>query len=136
MACEIPIRAAANSVLMSSWAFLAKSCWAANAQGSMDITIKYTPWSCGTSVGCRPEQNVTTSDKLPQIMFYSSYDQTFSQSVLKSYTTNAIGGDSSDSDRPCFGNSAVYKEKISCMEYAPSTVRELMQQRMTPSRTR
>jgi hypothetical protein len=135
-ACEIPIRAAATNVLMNSWVFLAKSCWAANAQGGMSVTIKYTTFNCAAGVGCRPEQNTTSSDKLPQIMFYSSYDQKFSQSVLKSYAANSFGADASDTDRPCFGNSAVYKEQISCMEYAPSTVRALLYQRKARLRTR
>jgi hypothetical protein len=122
-ACEIPLRAAADNVLMNSWVFLAKSCWAANAQGKMDVVIKYTSWNCTTGMGCRPV-NGTILER-PQIMFYSSYDEKFSQSVLKSYTTNSFGGDSSDSDRPCFGNSAVYKEKITCSDYTPSLVRAL-----------
>ena len=127
-ACEIPIRAAATNVLMNSWVFLAKSCWAANAQGGMAVTIKYTTFNCAAGMGCRPEQNVT-AEKLPQIMFYSSYDQRFSQSVLKSYAANSFGADSSDPDRPCFGNSAVYKEPIRCMEQSPSMASAPIHQR-------
>ena len=123
-ACEIPIRAAATNVLMNSWVFLAKNCWTASAQGKMDVVIKYTSWNCSTGKGCSPA-NETSPERLPQIMFYSSYDEKFSQSVLKSYTTNSFGGGLSDSDRPCFGNSAVYKEKITCSDYTPSMVRAL-----------
>ncbi len=83
-ACELPIRAGATNVLMNSWAFLAKSCWTANSQGSIDVTITYTSLNCSAGSGCRPE-NVTLSDRLPHIIFYSSYDKSFSQSVLKSF---------------------------------------------------
>jgi hypothetical protein len=121
---------------MNSWVFLAKSCWTANAQGSMDVTIKYTSWNCSNGNGCYPGQNVSTPDKLPQIMFYSSYDEKFSQSVLKSYTTNSFGeADSSDSDRPCFGNSAVYKEKIGCTQSSTSMVRAQLHKRGPGTRT-
>ena len=69
-------------------------------------------------------------------MFYSSYDQKFSQSVLKSYTTNSLGADSSDSERPCFGESAVYKESIGCSDHVTSTVRTLRHQYRIRSRAR
>jgi hypothetical protein len=131
-ACEIPIRAAAANVAMNSWVFLAKSCWAANAQGGMALTIKYTPFVCAANIGCRPDQNATSPDKLPQIMFYSSYDKRFSQSVLKSYKANLLGASYTDEDQPCLGDSAVYKEPISCMEHSNSTVRvALLHQRRT-----
>jgi hypothetical protein len=124
-ACQIPIVASAKSVLMNNWAFLAKSCWSSNAQGSMQVSIRYTPWNCSEQSYCRPLQNISSKD-LPQIMFYSSYDSTFSQSLLQSYTTNAQGaGANLGSDQPCFGNTAVYKEALTCLSIGTTTVRPL-----------
>ena len=123
-ACEIPVVASATDVLMNSWAFLAKSCWSANAQGSLTVSIRYTPWNCTDQTLCRPLQNIS-SGSLPQIMFYSSYDSSFSQAMLQSYTANAMGTTNTDPgiDQPCFGSSAVYKETISCSSIVSTTVR-------------
>ena len=124
-ACETLVSASATDVLMSSWAFLAKTCWSANAEGIMDVSVKYTPWNCTPALGCRPQQNFSHSN-LPQIMFYSSFDNSFSQDLLQSYKANsniATAATATDgSNPPCFGNSAVFKETISCSSIVPDTV--------------
>jgi hypothetical protein len=124
-ACELCTQAGASNLFMNSWIYLAKTCWSASTQGTLHIEIKWTPWNCSAGVGCSPSTNISSTD-LPRILFYSSYDNSFSQAVLQSHTASAFGSAGvGSSDRPCFGDNAVYKETIRCISTQVSRERSL-----------
>jgi hypothetical protein len=113
-ACELCTQAGASNLFMNSWIYLAKTCWSANTQGTLHVEITWSPWNCSAGVGCSPSSVFTTAN-VPRILFYSSYDNSFSQAVLQSHTASAFGSAGvGSSDRPCFGTNAVYKESINC----------------------
>ena len=133
-ACDVPIKAEASNIMMNAWVFLAKSCWSANAEGTVSIGIHFKPWTCSQTLGCHPATNFSDAD-LPMVMFYSSYDTSFSQAVLQSFSTSALGGSSDSSNPPCLGNNAVFKEQIWCGQIIDKQVRSHLAQHLRTDRS-
>jgi len=52
-------------------------------------------------------------------MFYSSYDDQFSQAVLSSYTANILGkSEMEQPNAPCYGSDTLYSEILTCNDVA------------------
>lgn len=120
-ACELLTVAGSNRsdpILVNEWRYLAKTCWGPYVMGMIHLTIEYQDPECFSLRKCN-EAGASNADPdlegvdysrrpLPEILFYSSYNDDFARFIGKS--------ESGLNHTVCKEDTAIFRDKLVCRE--------------------
>ena len=123
-ACELLTRARTNesaAIRIDGWRYLAKTCWGANSEGLLKLTVSFKTHACyyNRCKNLDGEEGIDYGrETLPDVVFYASYGDTFAIAAAHADSADGNGTSARDSSgrKICEATGAIYQEPLVCQE--------------------